>query len=111
MGAKGTDSFAPAWQNTGQVYGECPASPPQRLLCEITTRFLGKDKRTLYATRIDATPRISLNAFLMFLTKIIGKTFGGFRKKLYLCRVNEKGVMRRADSARWALVQTPNPLT
>ena len=62
MGAKGTDSFAPAWQNTGQVYGECPASPPQRLLCEITTRFLGKDKRTLYATRIDATPRISLNA-------------------------------------------------
>ena len=45
------------------------------LFHEITTRFLGKDKRTLYATRIDATPRISLNAFLMFLTKIIGKMF------------------------------------
>lgn len=36
------------------------------LIHEITTRFLGKDKRTLYATRTDATPRISLNAFLMF---------------------------------------------
>ena len=29
--------------------------------------------------------------------------FGGFRKKLYLCRVNEKGVI--------TAVQTPNPLT
>ena len=29
--------------------------------------------------------------------------FGGFRKKLYLCSVNEKGVI--------TAVQTPNPLT
>ena len=29
--------------------------------------------------------------------------FGGFEKKLYLCNVNEKGVI--------TAVQTPNPLT
>ena len=27
--------------------------------------------------------------YLHYLTKIIGKMFGGFRKKLYLCTVNQ----------------------
>lgn len=26
-----------------------------------------------------------------FFTKIIGKMFGGFRKKLYLCSINKEG--------------------
>ena len=34
----------------------------------------------------------------IFLKKV-DKTFGGFRKILYLCTVNERGI-RRADSAR-----------